>query len=103
MFGRITRLLKIAGRDTLVLWYACRHPATPRKLKLVATLALLYVVSPFDLLPEALPVLGLIDDVTLLAFGIPALLKLLPAQAIDDARRSAQGLTGRFRLWPRRS
>jgi uncharacterized membrane protein YkvA (DUF1232 family) len=103
MFARITRLLKIAGRDTLVLWYACRHPATPRKLKLVALLAMLYVVSPFDILPEALPLIGLIDDVTLLAFGIPALLRLLPDAAIDDAKRSAQNLTSRFRLWPRRS
>lgn len=102
MFLRLGRLFRAVGRDILVLWYACRNPATPLRLKLAALLLGLYVVSPIDLVPDWLAVLGVVDDVTLLALGIPALLKLLPADVLQDARHAAGGLLSRSRFGARR-
>lgn len=98
MFFRLARLFRIVGRDIVVLWYVCRSPATPVGLKLAALLMAMYVVSPIDLLPDWLPLLGLADDVGLLALGIPALLKLVPAAALEQARASAAAWTRR-RSW----
>jgi uncharacterized membrane protein YkvA (DUF1232 family) len=103
MFLRLLRLIRTAGRDLVVLWYACRHPATPRALKIAAILLGLYVLSPVDLISDLIPVLGWIDDVTLLAFGIPALLRLVPQPALHQAHAATEGLLSRVRLWYRKS
>jgi uncharacterized membrane protein YkvA (DUF1232 family) len=71
------------------LWYACRNQATPLSIKLGALLLALYVISPIDLIPDTLPIIGWIDDVPLLAFGIPWLLRRLPETALLDARQAA--------------
>jgi len=98
MFLRLGRLFRSVGREILVLWYACRNPATPFRLKLVALLLGLYVFSPIDVVPDWLALLGFVDDVTLLALGIPALLKFVPAHALHEAHASADGLLSRFRF-----
>ena len=98
MFLRLGRLFRAVGREILVLWYACRNPVTPFHLKLVAILLGLYVFSPIDIIPDWLALLGLVDDVTLLALGIPALLKFVPEHALHDARLSADGLLSRMRF-----
>lgn len=98
MFFRLGRLVRAVGRDIVVLWYASRHPATPRVMKLAALVLALYVLSPIDLIPDWLTVLGLVDDVSLLALGIPALLRMMPEQALHDARLAADGwLRSKFR------
>ncbi|MES2537364.1 MAG: YkvA family protein [Pseudomonadota bacterium] len=99
MFSRLLRIFKATGREITVLWYACRHPATPLFVKLAAALLLMYVISPIDLVPDALPVLGWIDDVTLLAFGIPAILKLIPGPALTEAHSSSERLLSRWAFW----
>ncbi|MEN3294319.1 MAG: hypothetical protein V7642_3572 [Burkholderiales bacterium] len=103
MFLRLLRLIRTAGRDLLVFWYACRHPATPRALKIAGVLMALYVLSPVDLISDLIPVLGWIDDATLLALGIPALLRLVPQPALYEANAATEGLLSRVKLWYRRS
>jgi uncharacterized membrane protein YkvA (DUF1232 family) len=98
MLLRLRRLFRAVGRDIVVLWYACRNPATPALLKLGAVLLALYIISPVDLIPDWLVVLGWIDDVTLLALGIPALLRLVPPHALDEARMSAEGLLSKAKF-----
>ncbi|HJV75783.1 MAG TPA: YkvA family protein [Noviherbaspirillum sp.] len=89
MLLRLGRLFRTVGRDILVLWYACRHPATPRLMKFLALLLAVYIVSPLDLIPDWLAVFGWVDDISLIALGIPALLKLMPESAVRDARAAA--------------
>ena len=62
----------------LALWKLFRHPDTPRPAKLVAVLVLAYALSPIDLIPDFIPVLGLLDDVILLPLGIALAVKLTP-------------------------
>ena len=101
MFSRLRRLARLAGREVTVLWFACRHPATPRLVKLGAGLLAFYVLSPIDLVPDTLPVLGWLDDATLLAFGIPALLKLVPATALTDAHGASERFLSKWAFWRR--
>lgn len=89
MLLRLGRFLRMAGRDLVVLWYACRNPAAPRALKLAALLLALYVMSPLDVLPDWFAVLGWIDDITLLALAVPALLNLMPEPVLAQAHGTA--------------
>lgn len=98
MFFRLGRLVRAGGRNLLVLWYACRNPVTPLRLKLATLLLAVYLVSPVDLVPDWFMLLGWIDDVTLLALGIPAILRMAPASVLQDARAAAEGLLARLRL-----
>lgn len=96
MLNRLRRIARLAGSEITVLWYACRHPSTPLGVKLLALLLGLYVISPVDLIPDAIPVLGWLDDATLLGFGVPALLRFVPADALADSRAASARLLSRF-------
>jgi uncharacterized membrane protein YkvA (DUF1232 family) len=81
--ARWTQLLRRANTarlatHLLALWKLFRHPDTPRAAKLVALLVLAYALSPIDLIPDFIPVLGLLDDVILLPLGIALAVKLTP-------------------------
>lgn len=91
MLIRLGRLIRTAGRDIVVLWHACRHPGTPRLVKLAALLSALYVLSPIDIIPDWLVLFGWADDVTLLALAIPLLLNLIPEPVLAQARAAASG------------
>ena len=56
-------------RKALVLFYCLRDPETPKYVKLLIAAALGYLITPVDLLPDTLPVLGWVDDVAVLAFA----------------------------------
>lgn len=92
MLFRLRRLIKGTGRELAVLWYACRHPGTPLAIKLGAVALAVYFFSPLDLVPDGLPILGWLDDVTLLAILIPALTKLIPKPVLDSAQIGADSL-----------
>ena len=77
-------------RETLALWYALRHPRTPLAAKLVAVVVVGYALSPIDLIPDFIPVLGLLDDLVLLPLGIALCLRLLPPDVIAECRERAR-------------
>lgn len=99
MFSRLSKLIRATGRDVLVLWYACRNPHVPGLLKLIAILLGIYTVSPIDLAPDTLPLLGWLDDATLLALVIPALLKFVPQAPLEEANASTDRLLSRWLFW----
>ncbi len=77
------RLLKTANRARLAtyllaLWKLFRHPQTPRAVRWVAVAVLAYAVSPIDLIPDFIPVLGLLDDLVLIPLGIALVMRLTP-------------------------
>ncbi len=87
MWKRLSLLWVLVRGDARRLWFALRHPAAPGWLKAVTALLLLYLVSPFDLLPDALPVIGLVDDLVLLPLAVHWLLGRLPAGLQQDIER----------------
>jgi uncharacterized membrane protein YkvA (DUF1232 family) len=82
--------------NLLALWKLFKHPETPRAAKLVAVAVLAYALSPIDLIPDFIPVLGLLDDVILLPLGIALAVKLTP-QHLWQARL-AEAEVGRDQL-----
>jgi uncharacterized membrane protein YkvA (DUF1232 family) len=90
MFARLFVLFKAVGREIAVLWFACGNPATPLMVKICALLIGLYVISPIDLITDLLPVIGWLDDLTLVAFAVPALLRFVPPAVLEEARMKVQ-------------
>ena len=89
MFKRLTVLWSVLRGDARQLWFALRHPGAPGWLKLGTALIALYVFSPIDLLPDVIPVIGVVDDLVLVPLAIRWLLKRLPPEiaAAAAARR----------------
>lgn len=78
MFKRIAMYWTLFRGDARELWWALRHPQAPAWLKLGTALIVLYVLSPIDLIPDAIPFLGVMDDIILVPMAIRFLLKRLP-------------------------
>jgi len=79
MWKRVSVLWSVIRGDARLLWFALRHPLAPGWLKPAVALMVLYVLSPIDLLPETLPLIGLVDDVVLVPLAIAFIVKRLPA------------------------
>ena len=84
----------------LALWKLVRHPDTPRPARWIAIAVIAYAVSPIDLIPDFIPVLGLLDDLVIVPLGIALAVRLTPKplwqQMLAVAERSADRLP---RLW----
>jgi uncharacterized membrane protein YkvA (DUF1232 family) len=89
MWKRVLVLWRVVRGDARRLWFALRHPAAPAWLKVGTALMLLYLVSPIDLIPDAIPVLGVVDDLVLIPLAMRFMLARLPAHIREDADRRA--------------
>ena len=87
---RTARALK---QDTLALYLAVRDPRTPWYAKAVAAAVVAYAFSPFDLIPDFIPVIGYLDDLVLVPLGVVLAVKLIPpdvwAECLERAERAA--------------
>lgn len=86
---RVRDWAKTLKRQVMVLWFGCRHPQTPWLPKVVAIAVVAYALSPIDLIPDFIPVLGYLDDVILLPLGIWLVIKLMPAHVLEECRHQA--------------
>jgi uncharacterized membrane protein YkvA (DUF1232 family) len=62
----------------LAMWKLFRHPKTPRAARWLAVAVVAYAVSPIDLIPDFIPVLGLLDDLILIPLGVALVVRLTP-------------------------
>ncbi len=91
MWKRLSMLWLLVRGDAKRLWYALKHPDAPGWLKLGTVGVVLYLVSPIDLIPDVVPMLGVVDDLVLVPAAIRWMLKRLPAHVRDHADRRARG------------
>ena len=83
-------------QETYALFLAARDPRTPLAARLLVAAIVAYALSPIDLIPDFIPVLGLIDDLVLLPAGIALALRLIPADVLAASRvEAAKRLDGR--------
>lgn len=75
--------------DSLTLWFALRHAQTPLLAKVACAVAVGYALSPIDLIPDFIPVLGYLDDLILVPVLIWLAMRMLPAAVIADCRKQA--------------
>lgn len=84
--------------QTLALYLAARDPRTPWYAKLLLAVVVAYALSPIDLIPDFIPVLGYLDDLLLLPLGIALAIKLVPPPVLAECRaRAGEVLIGRGR------
>ena len=76
-------------REAIALWFAARNPATPWRPKLLCAVIVAYALSPIDLIPDFIPVLGLLDEALLLPGLIWLAIRALPAQMMMQCRQQA--------------
>jgi uncharacterized membrane protein YkvA (DUF1232 family) len=76
--------------DTLALWFAARDDRTPWYAKLLVAAVVAYAVSPIDLIPDFIPVLGLLDDLLVVPLGVALALRMIPAEVMAAARDRAR-------------
>ena len=92
MSERMARLKTWAARlkrDVVALWIAARDPRTPVAAKIVAGAVAAYALSPIDLIPDFIPVIGYLDDLILVPLGIAWAARLIPAALMADFRAEA--------------
>lgn len=102
MLGNIVRHANKARLATrlLALWKLMRHPDTPRAPKLVALVTLAYALSPIDLIPDFIPVLGQLDDLVLVPMGIALAVRLTPPHLWQARMAEAEASTDKLpRVW----
>lgn len=81
------------------VWLAARDPRTPLAAKLVGLLIAAYALSPIDLIPDFIPVLGLVDDAVLIPLGVWLFEKLIPPALFAEHRARAAIETERPVSW----
>jgi uncharacterized membrane protein YkvA (DUF1232 family) len=76
--------------ETYSLYLAARDPRTPWTARALVVLIVCYALSPIDLIPDFIPVLGYLDDLIIIPAGIALAIRLIPAEVMADARRTAR-------------
>ena len=84
-----TARLRALKRESLVVYYAARDPRLPWHVRLLALAIAAYALSPIDLIPDFIPVLGYLDDLVLVPLGVALVVKLTPGDVLADARERA--------------
>lgn len=82
--------IRAAKRDGLALWFALRHPQTPGWIKAGLVLVVAYALSPIDLIPDFIPVIGYLDEAILLPLAVGLLARALPAGVMAECRAQAE-------------
>jgi uncharacterized membrane protein YkvA (DUF1232 family) len=77
------------------VWLAVRDPRTPLFAKLVGLLVGAYALSPIDLIPDFIPVLGLVDDAVLIPLGVWLFERMVPAGLMAEHRATAEAAAQR--------
>lgn len=85
----IRQWAKRLKHQTTVVYYAARDPRTPWFVRLLALAVAAYALSPIDLIPDFIPVLGYLDDIVIVPLGILLAVRLIPADILAEHRASA--------------
>ena len=80
--------------EILALYFACRDPRVPWYAKALAALVVAYALSPIDLIPDFIPVLGYLDDAILVPLGVLAVRAMIDGDVMEDCRRQAHVVLG---------
>ncbi|MPZ41751.1 MAG: DUF1232 domain-containing protein [Rhizobiales bacterium] len=97
MLERAKKWARLIKRDVLALWLAARDPRVPWYAKVLAMAVAAYALSPVDLIPDFVPVLGYLDDLVIVPLGILAVVKLIAPALMAEFRERATSLAERPR------
>lgn len=87
-------------RDVVTVYFAARDPRAPFFARMLAMLVAAYALSPIDLIPDFVPVLGYLDDLLIVPLGLLWVLRLMPVDVLADARLRADAVLAKPRsIW----
>jgi uncharacterized membrane protein YkvA (DUF1232 family) len=89
-FQRWRQRAKELKTDTYAIYLACKHPRLAWYVKVLAACVVAYALSPIDLIPDFIPVLGYLDDLILVPLGISVVIKMIPPDVLAECREKAQ-------------
>lgn len=89
LLSRLRERARLLKADTYALYLAARDPRTPLLAKVIAMAVAAYALSPIDLIPDFIPVLGYLDDLLIVPIGIAAAVRLVPAEVLGECREKA--------------
>lgn len=95
MLQRARTWARTLEQDVVAIWIAARDPRVPWYAKAVAVVVAAYALSPVDLIPDFIPVLGYLDDVLILPAGIWVTVRMIPAELMVEFRGEAVRSAGR--------
>ena len=88
--GRLIGIFKLFRRDLIIMLLALKNRETPGKVKGLLIAALLYLIFPVDIIPDAVPLAGVLDDAIVVPLAVEGLMKLLPGQVRRESEAQAQ-------------
>jgi uncharacterized membrane protein YkvA (DUF1232 family) len=77
-------------QHTLTVYFAARDPRTPIFVRVLAVVVAAYALSPIDLIPDFIPVIGYLDDLLLIPLGLALVIRFTPPEVLESARAQAQ-------------
>lgn len=89
MIAKLKTRARQLKAEVFALYLAARHPNTPWYAKLFIVAIVAYALSPIDLIPDFIPVLGFLDEIVLLPLGIVLVLKMVPIEVMSECRARA--------------
>jgi uncharacterized membrane protein YkvA (DUF1232 family) len=101
VWARLKSWAAALKKDVLTLWFCARHPRTPVPVKILALSLAAYALSPIDLIPDFIPILGYLDELILLPMGIALCLRLVPRAVLAECRAKANAWMESERPKPR--
>jgi uncharacterized membrane protein YkvA (DUF1232 family) len=90
LIERLRRWARLLKRDVMALYFAAKDRRVPWYAKVVAGCVAAYALSPLDLIPDFIPVLGYLDDIILVPLGIALAIRLIPPDLLEEHRRKAE-------------
>jgi uncharacterized membrane protein YkvA (DUF1232 family) len=90
MIDRLKNWARVIKRDVHALYLASRDPRVPWYAKALAVAVAGYALSPIDLIPDFIPVLGYLDDLVIVPLGILLVIRLIPPQIMAEHRKTAE-------------
>lgn len=87
-------------QHTLTVYFAARDPRTPAPVRLLAVVVAAYALSPIDLIPDFIPVIGYLDDLLIIPLGMALVVRLTPPEVLASARMKAAQAASRPVSYP---
>lgn len=88
--SRARQWARLIKRDVHALWLAARDRRTPWYAKALALVIAAYALSPIDLIPDFIPVLGYVDDLVIVPLGVMLVVRLIPPELMAEYREQAE-------------
>jgi uncharacterized membrane protein YkvA (DUF1232 family) len=101
MFGKLKEKTKQITQNLSILYIAYKRKDVPITAKIIVVIAVVYALSPLDLIPDFIPVLGYLDDLIILPLLIYLSIKLIPKNIFDECKEKAKEIKidGKYKKW----